>query len=33
VIYPQIATSPRVQDISWSKRQEIHLDEAYLTKG
>jgi peptide/nickel transport system substrate-binding protein len=33
VLYSQIAHTPRLHDISWSKRQELHLDKAYLSKG
>lgn len=33
VIYTQLAHSPRLHGVSWSKRQEIHLDKAYLSKG
>jgi peptide/nickel transport system substrate-binding protein len=33
VIYAQLAHSPRLHGVSWSKRQEIHLDQAYLSKG
>ena len=33
VIYTQLAHSPRLHDVSWSKRQELHLDDAYLSKG
>lgn len=33
VIYTQVAHSPRLHGLSWSKRQEIDLDDAYLSKG
>jgi peptide/nickel transport system substrate-binding protein len=33
VVYNQVASSPRVHGFTWSKRQEIHLDDAYLSKG
>jgi peptide/nickel transport system substrate-binding protein len=31
IIFTQVATSPKVHDIDWSKRQEIHLENAYLS--
>ena len=33
VIFTQIAHSPRLHDVSWSKRQEVDLGKAYLTEG
>jgi peptide/nickel transport system substrate-binding protein len=32
VTFPQVAYAPSVHDVSWSKRQEIHLDQAFLTR-
>ena len=33
VIFTQLAHSPRLHDVSWSKRQEVDLGKAYLTEG